>query len=87
MEEHRFCYPTVIPLQLGATAHGSQAASLGQGAGQIRSSAAAELQSPAVGQPMAAGYVRASGSARLRPSTARSQWSHPHLRPAVGVRS
>jgi hypothetical protein len=58
MEEHRFCYPTVIALHLGATAHGSQAESVEQSVAQVRSWPVAQPLSPAVGQPMAAGYVR-----------------------------
>ena len=73
MEEHRFCYPTVIPLQLGATAHGPRAASLGQGAVQLRSSAAES--------------VRPSTAAQHRPSTVRPPWSHSHLRAAFGGHS
>jgi hypothetical protein len=72
MEEHRFCYPTVIPLQLGATAHGPRDASPGLGAGQVRSAAS--------------GNLRVSADARRRPRPARAPWSHPQLRGALGGR-
>lgn len=70
MEEHRFCYPIVIPVQPGASAHGPRAASLEQDAAQVR---------PAAGE-----YVRSPADAQLRPSTAHSPWSHPQLRAAFG---
>lgn len=69
MKEHRFSYPTVIPLQLGPTAHAPRAASLRQGA--VHASAAESLRSSTAGQ--------------LRPSTAGSPWSRSHLRAAFGV--
>lgn len=70
MEEHRFSYPTVIPLQPGATAHGPQAASLGLGAAQVRASSWKHLPPSAVGQ--------------LGFSTPRSPSGHGHLRVAHG---
>jgi hypothetical protein len=87
MEEHRFCYPTVIPLQLGVTAHGSRGGSLGLGAAEVRSAVAGSLGSSAGAQLMAAESIRASTAAPLRPSTARSPGSYPNLRAARGARS
>jgi len=68
MEEHRFCYPTVTPLEVGATAHGPRGASLGRGT------------APA----SAAERLRASTHAQLHPSIGQFPWSHSHLRAALG---
>ena len=87
MEEHRFCYPTVIPLEVGATAHGPRAASLGIGAAQVRDTAGEHLRSSAIAPLTAAEDVRPSTAAQLGFSTARSPWSHSHLRAAFGSHS
>ena len=68
MEGHRFCYPTVIPLELGATAHGPRSASLRRGKTPIS----------------AAEHLRPSTHAELRPSIVRFPWSQPQLRAALG---
>lgn len=83
MEEHRFCYPTVIPLQPGATAHGRWDDGVGldaakvraAGPAQARSSAAAHLGSAAVAQPTGADHVRPSTAGQLARSTVLSPWS------------
>jgi hypothetical protein len=84
MEEHRFCYPTVIPLEVGATAHGPRAASVRRSAAQVRSSAGEFLLPSAVAQLAAAERVRPSTGAQLRPSTVRSPWSRAQFRAAFG---
>jgi hypothetical protein len=68
MEEHRFCYPTVTPLEVGATAHGPRGASIGRGTAPVS----------------AAEHLRPSTHAQLHPSTVRFLWSHPHPRAALG---
>lgn len=50
MEEHRFSYPTVIPLHQGATAHGPRTASLELGAAEVRAWSGKRLPPSAVGQ-------------------------------------
>jgi hypothetical protein len=68
MEEHRFCYPTVIPLEVGATAHGPRAASLGRDTAPVS----------------AAVHLRSSTQAQLHPSIVQFPWSHPRPRAALG---
>ncbi len=70
MEEHRFSYPTVIPLRPGATAHGPRAASLGLGAAQVGEMSGKHLPPSAVGQ--------------LGFSAPRSPSGHRHLGVALG---
>jgi hypothetical protein len=70
VEEHRFSYPTVIPLQLGASAHSPRTADLGQGAAQVRLSAAEPLGSPIAALLTAAERGRNSTVAQLRPYAA-----------------
>jgi hypothetical protein len=68
MDEHRFCYPTVIQLEVGATAHGPRGASVGRGTAPVS----------------AAEHLRPSTHAQLHPSIVRFPWSDPHLRAALG---
>jgi hypothetical protein len=70
LKEHRFSYPTVIPLQVGASAHSPRTANLGQGAAQTRLSAAERLGSPIAALLTAAERSRNSTVAQLRPSAA-----------------